>query len=143
MGDAGVDVFCLDEVLIPAGSVKRVALGNFNMGRLEPLCILSCPPNKFATFFNRSSNVTEFVILNTVVDSGFRGNLFAFVQNDATHHLILEKNRKIAQMVFLNFELPNNVIKGIVNRELKCLGSTDLPGSRSEEEDDADDYMVL
>ena len=96
-GAAGYDVFAYNDKLIPKHSVRQVCIGV----RIE------MPSGMYAEFKSRSSYVLKNLSVERgVIDSDYRGLLFVCIRNHNDHDILIKKDQKIAQLIFLNCVYP-------------------------------------
>ena len=118
--DAGVDLFCPEEVRIPAKSQGKIDF------QIKTEMIKS--PDELTTWWNpakeKSARGTGFIlaprssIVKTplrmsnsigIIDAGYRGNLMAFVDNIGETEFVIEKGTRLFQIVAPDFS-PISVI---------------------------------
>lgn len=118
--DLGWDVFCLDDVMIPAHSVQSVRTG-FKM---------RVPKEYGVVIKDRSSRSFHHHIVGGVYDASFRGEVCINVLNFKNEDIMIYKGERFAQMVIIpNMYSEIDVVCGInsceTDRGSGCLGSTD------------------
>lgn len=91
VGDAGFDLYVARDTRVPVGRFVDVDLGI----RIE------MPPGLWAMLTGRSSTIRRRGLLVTqgIIDNGFRGPLYAGVQNLGERVVELERGERIAQMI--------------------------------------------
>lgn len=90
-GDAGFDLYATEEVIIPAGEFVDVPMG----------CAVQFPDRVWGMITGRSSTVRKLDLLVTVgiIDSGYRGPLFAGVRSLRTDDYTVKKGERLAQLI--------------------------------------------
>ncbi|MGO1044158.1 dUTP diphosphatase [Clostridioides difficile] len=92
-GDAGMDLYSIEEVVIPSGETKLIKTG---------ICI-ELPAMTEAQVRPRSGLALKhsITVLNTpgTIDEGYRGELKIILINHGKNNFKVEKHMKIAQMV--------------------------------------------
>lgn len=109
-GDAGHDLFCCEQVFIPAKTRACVSTG---------VC-LEIPNGVVGLIWPRSGYAVEFGLdtLAGVVDSSYRGEVKVLLYNTGDKDILLEAGAKIAQMLFQNYLTYNFDI-------VECLDETE------------------
>ncbi len=98
-GDVGYDVTLWNPAIIQPGDFVRLELGSVT--RNMPLR-LAIPDGYWGTFLPRSSMIAKgFLVMQSVVDSGYRGPLYAFALYVGDEPLELEAGERVAQLVLL------------------------------------------
>ena len=105
--DSGFDLFCPEQIIIPGGARGvRIDLG------------IQCAaydkfshPSPYFLFPRSSISKTPLRLANSVgiIDSGYRGNLMAAVDNMDSNDYLVEKGSRLFQMCAPNLE-PINVV---------------------------------
>ena len=98
-GDAGIDLRCPRDLLIPQGSAIPVPLG---------ICV-QLPPETVGWVTGRSSTSVKMGLLTHEgkIDRGYRGEIHALVQNVLpTHQVAIKRGDRIAQLVVVKVVLP-------------------------------------
>lgn len=91
-GDAGHDLFSIEEVAVFPGATKLVSTGVF----------LGMPQGWFGLILSRSSWAKAgHPAVTAVIDCGFRGELKVQVHNNGGETFHVERGARIAQIVFL------------------------------------------
>lgn len=92
-GDAGMDLFSIDETVIPPGESKLISTG----------IVIELPENTEAQIRPRSGLALKhrITVLNApgTIDHGYRGPIGVILINHGKNSFKVEKNMKIAQMV--------------------------------------------
>lgn len=90
-GDAGYDLYALEETEIPPHEFVDVPMG----------CSVQLPDRIWAMITGRSSTVRKLDLLVTtgVIDSGYRGPLFAGVRSLRNDTYTVKKGERIAQLI--------------------------------------------
>lgn len=97
-GDAGLDLAACESVRIAPGSTRKVEIG----------VAVQLPAGYCAMFMGRSSMMARGLLISpTLIDWGFRGTLFAVVQNiNAAEEHRIEVGDRVAQLLVLKADLP-------------------------------------
>lgn len=100
-GDAGMDLYSLSEVKIPAGSRALVGTG----------VVLEIPQGYVGLIWDKSglSNNYGLKTLGGVVDAGYRGEVKVGVINLSTDDYTIAAGHKVAQMLIQKVEHPEIV----------------------------------
>jgi len=99
-GDVGYDLSCMEDCTLVPGQGKKLALGKDG-----DLCI-ACPAGYWFSMFPRGSTVARGLrVAQTVVDSGYRGPLYAFVMNDSNVNVTVNKGDRLVQLVLFKAEV--------------------------------------
>ena len=119
-GSAGYDLFAYNEKLIPKNSIRKVCCG-FKMKMY---------PGLFALLKSRSSYAFKNISVEAgVIDSDYRGLIYVCLRNHNDVDVLIKSDSKIAQMIFLNCELPKiETIDSVDNDTVRGeggFGSTD------------------
>src|SRR5690606_24256159 len=95
-GDAGMDFYASEEVVFPAGERRKVPTG----------VAVEIPEGHVGFIWDKSgvSFNLGLKIMGGVIDCGYRGEIIMCLQNTSDNEIIIEKGRKIAQMVVQKFE---------------------------------------
>ncbi|MCH1959520.1 MULTISPECIES: dUTP diphosphatase [Romboutsia] len=92
-GDAGMDLYSIEEVVIPASESKLIKTG----------ISIALPKNTEAQVRPRSGLALKHsvTVLNTpgTIDEGYRGEIGVILINHGKENFTVNKNMKIAQMV--------------------------------------------
>lgn len=90
-GDAGLDLYCSESVVIYPGNFVDVPCGI----RVE------LPPGVWARVTGRSSTLREkrLLVAEGVIDNGWRGPIFAGVQNLGERKATVERGERVAQLI--------------------------------------------
>ncbi len=95
-GDAGMDFYCLEDVVFPAGKQERVRTG-IAIEILEGHVGLIW--DKSSISFNLGLKV-----MGGVIDSSYRGEIIMNLLNVSNKEVLMTKDHKIAQMIIQKFE---------------------------------------
>lgn len=95
-GDAGMDFYCLEDVIFPPGKQERVRTG----------VAIEIPEGHVGLIWDKSSISFNLglKIMGGVIDSGFRGEITMNLLNVSNKEVLMTKDHKIAQMVIQKFE---------------------------------------
>lgn len=95
-GDAGMDFYCLEDVLFPPGKQERVRTG----------VAIEIPEGYVGLIWDKSSISFNLglKIMGGVIDSGFRGEVTMNLLNVSDKEVLMTKDHKIAQMIIQKFE---------------------------------------
>ena len=90
-GDAGFDLYALEETTIPAGQFVDVPMG----------CAVQLPDRVWGMITGRSSTVRKLDLLVTtgIIDTGYRGPLFAGVRSLREDDYVVKKGERLAQLI--------------------------------------------
>ncbi len=90
-GDAGFDLYALGDTEIPAGGFVDVPMG----------CSVQLPDGVWAMITGRSSTVRNLDLLVTtgIIDTGYRGPLFAGVRSLRDEGYTVKRGERIAQLI--------------------------------------------
>jgi dUTP pyrophosphatase len=101
-GDAGLDIFCPDDIIIPAKSLGKINLGisceALQNDRIDGVSYYMYP---------RSSIIkTPLRLANSVgiIDKGYRGNLIGCFDNISDEDYLVEKGTRLLQLCASNLE---------------------------------------
>lgn len=91
-GDAGYDVYATEDYIIKPFTNQKIPLG----------IALSIPENKVCIVHQKSglASKTNYNTIGNVIDSNYRGEIHAIIQNNNQNELYIKANEKIAQLVF-------------------------------------------
>lgn len=121
-GDAGLDLYAVEEMTIPAHGYVDIPHG-FSV---------EIPLGFFGYIMPRSSaikhNNGNMVVMASPIDSGYRGQIFTMVRNNGDAEIVIEKGQRVSQMVIL----PHAMVDALVwsedlsesNRGTHGFGST-------------------
>jgi dUTP pyrophosphatase len=92
-GDAGLDLYSIEKVIIPPGEIRLIKTG----------ISIELPENTEAQIRPRSGLALKhgITVLNSpgTIDEGYRGEIGVILINHGKKEFIVEENMKIAQMV--------------------------------------------
>ncbi|MCX6809627.1 MAG: dUTP diphosphatase [Candidatus Berkelbacteria bacterium] len=135
-GDAGLDLYSMDSIAIPAGSRAGIQTG----------IALEIPEGKAGLIWDRAglSSKQGLKVLGGVIDSGYRGEIIVTLANISREPVELPKGSKIAQIIIQPFEKPEIEIADELSeseRGENGFGSSDI--LEQEEPIVEDDYDIL
>jgi deoxyuridine 5'-triphosphate nucleotidohydrolase len=89
--DAGWDLYTLEEVTIAPGAYAEVPTG----------IAVEFPQNVWGRITGRSSTTRKLglMVIEGIIDTGYRGELFVRVYNPGIYAIEVRQNRRIAQMI--------------------------------------------
>src|SRR3989344_3793772 len=95
-GDAGVDLYALENVVFAPGKQERVRTG----------IAVEIPEGHVGLIWDKSSISFNLglTLMGGVIDSRFRGEIVASLLNTSGKEVMLEKGQKFAQMIVQRFE---------------------------------------
>jgi len=95
-GDAGIDFYCLENVVFPPGRQERVRTG----------IAVEIPEGHVGLIWDKSSISFNLglKVFGGVIDSGYRGEIIMALYNSSGKEILLEKGQKFAQMIIQKFE---------------------------------------
>lgn len=95
-GDAGMDFYALEKVVFPPGKQMHVHTG----------IAIEIPEGHVGLVWDKSgvSFNLGLKVMGGVIDSGYRGEIVMNLLNVSKKKVIIEKGRKIAQMLIQKFE---------------------------------------
>jgi dUTP pyrophosphatase len=95
-GDAGVDFYCVEDVLFPPHKQERVRMG----------VAIEIPEGYVGLIWDKSSISFNLglKVMGGVIDSGYRGEIIMNLLNVSDKEVLMTKDHKIAQMVIQKFE---------------------------------------
>jgi dUTP pyrophosphatase len=95
-GDAGVDFYCVEDVLFPPGKQERVSTG----------VAIEIPAGYVGLIWDKSriSFNLGLKVMGGVIDSGYRGEIVMNFLNVSNKEVLMPKDHKIAQMIIQKFE---------------------------------------
>ena len=115
--DAGADVFSLNNYVINPGETLKVPLG---IG-------LEIPDGYVGFIFPKSSLSSNGLVSELApIDSGYRGEIHAILHNQTNEKIIINKNKKIGQIVILPVVLAEFTENLDNSRGIGAFGSTGL-----------------
>ena len=120
-GDAGMDFFSAENVIINSGERKTVKTG----------ISMAIPVGFVGLFWDKSGLVSKKGIktMAGVIDSGYRGEICVVLYNLSDKDFKIEKNMRIAQMLFQPFKRANiEIVEKLskTQRDENGFGSTGL-----------------
>ena len=95
-GDAGLDFYCVEDVLFPPGKQERVHTG----------VAIEIPKGYVGLIWDKSliSFNLGLKVMGGVIDSSYRGEIIMNLLNVSNKEVLMTKDHKIAQMVIQKFE---------------------------------------
>ena len=95
-GDAGLDVYALDDVTIPPGERKTIATG----------IALAIPDGYVALVWDKGGLAFKFGLksLGGVLDAGYRGELVVCLLNTSQESFTFKSGEKVAQLLIQSVE---------------------------------------
>ena len=95
-GDAGMDFYCVEDVIFPPGKQERVRTG----------VAIEIPEGYVGLIWDKSSISFNLglKIMGGVIDSSYRGEIIMNLLNVSNKEVLMTKDHKIAQMVIQKFE---------------------------------------
>ncbi|MEK9181943.1 MAG: dUTP diphosphatase [Patescibacteria group bacterium] len=95
-GDAGMDFYCVEDVIFPPGKQERVHTG----------VAIEIPEGFVGLIWDKSSISFNLglKVMGGVIDSSYRGEIIMNLLNVSDKEVLMTKDHKIAQMVIQNFE---------------------------------------
>jgi len=95
-GDAGMDFYCVEDVIFPPGKQERVHTG----------VAIEIPEGYVGLIWDKSSISFNLglKVMGGVIDSGYRGEIIMNLLNVSNKEVLMTKEHKIAQMVIQKFE---------------------------------------
>jgi dUTP pyrophosphatase len=121
-GDAGYDLYYSGRVpmLISPGQVTTI----------PSEVAIEWPPDMWGLIIGRSSSFEKGLLVNpTVIDAGFRGDLFAYVRNVNTDWVEVKPDDRIAQIVPMPLLAPGVVLAEAVELSPSDRGSNGFGSS--------------
>ena len=101
-GDAGLDLYCVEDTVIPARSEKPV---NVPAG-----IFVALPKGMWCDIRGRSSSTKRgLVVVSCCIDNGFRGELFSCVHNATNEDIIIKRGERVAQFIIHKINMPTIV----------------------------------
>lgn len=109
-GDAGYDLYVLDEVEIPAGAVVDVPSG----------IAVAIPVGHYGRIVGRSSTFRKrrLSVVEGVIDAGYRGPLFSCVWNPNSEPIKIAAGDRVAQLIV-------TPVSDLTQREVGALPASD------------------
>lgn len=95
-GDAGMDFYCVEDVIFPTGKQESVHTG----------VAVEIPEGYVGLIWDKSgiSFNLGLKVMGGVIDSSYRGELIMNMLNVSNKEVLITKGQKIAQMVIQKFE---------------------------------------
>ncbi|OGI61067.1 hypothetical protein A2814_02310 [Candidatus Nomurabacteria bacterium RIFCSPHIGHO2_01_FULL_38_19] len=95
-GDAGMDFYCIEDVIFPPGRQETVHTG----------VAIEIPEGYVGLIWDKSSISFNLGLktMGGVIDSSYRGEIIMNLLNISNKEVLLTKDHKIAQMVVQKFE---------------------------------------
>ena len=95
-GDAGMDLYCAEDVIFPPGKQERVHTG----------VAIEIPEGYVGLIWDKSSISFNLglKVMGGVIDSGYRGEIIMNLLNVSNKEVLMTKEHKVAQMVIQKFE---------------------------------------
>ena len=120
-GDAGMDFFSNENILLKPGERKLVATG----------IAMAIPQGYVGLLWDKSGIASKFGIKSMagVIDAGFRGEITILLHNLSTEEFQIEKGMKVAQMLIQPVEQKQLLeVQELDETERNdgCFGSTGL-----------------
>jgi dUTP pyrophosphatase len=108
--DAGLDLFAMNEVVIPA----------FGSAKLNTGVHVAIPKNYVGLITSKSGLMQDGITSRGTIDSDYRGSIHAVLYNHNNRPYRIEKGQKITQLVILPIITPKPVL--VENLELTARG---------------------
>jgi dUTP pyrophosphatase len=97
VGDAGLDLFALEDILIRPGEIKQVKTG----------IAIALEPNTTGLFWGKSGLATRgLAILGGCIDNGYRAELIIIIINLNGYYIEIPYGKAITQLIIVKTELP-------------------------------------
>jgi len=95
-GDAGLDFYCVEDVVFLPGKQERVHTG----------LAIEIPEGYVGLIWDKSSISFNLglKIVGGVIDAGYRGEIVMSLLNTSNKEILLEKGQKFTQMIIQKFE---------------------------------------
>ncbi|OGI78995.1 hypothetical protein A3F19_02910 [Candidatus Nomurabacteria bacterium RIFCSPHIGHO2_12_FULL_37_29] len=95
-GDAGMDFYCVHDVIFPPGKQERIHTG----------VAIEIPEGYVGLIWDKSSISFNLglKVMGGVIDSSYRGEIIMNLLNVSGKEVLMTKDHKIAQMVIQKFE---------------------------------------
>jgi dUTP pyrophosphatase len=95
-GDAGMDLYCAEDVIFPPGKQERVSTG----------IAVEIPEGHVGLIWDKSSISFNLglKVMGGVIDAGYRGEIILNLLNVSSKEVLLPKEHKVAQMIIQKFE---------------------------------------
>lgn len=110
-GDSGLDLFVVDDMIIPAGETKMIKLGITCQSRKFSWCFWKWLKNKsvykyysYLLFPRSSISKTPLVLRNSIglIDAGYTGEIMAAMYNTSSEPFLVERGERYVQLVNSN-----------------------------------------
>lgn len=99
VGSAGYDIYSAERVLLLPNSTTKINTG---------IAIEIPSPNLYARIAEKSSlSLKGILILGGVVDSDYRGPIYAVLHNLSSDELLIEPGNPVGQLIFECITCPN------------------------------------
>jgi dUTP pyrophosphatase len=97
-GDAGMDLFSTETVLIKRGEIKKIPTG----------IAIELPPGYVSLLWDKSGLASNHGLKNVggVIDAGYRGEYIVNLVNLGSEDYQIEKGHKVAQLLIQKIEHP-------------------------------------
>lgn len=126
-GDAGINLYCRETILLQSGETRDVAMGTS----------FELPDGCFAMPFVRSHARKNFVVLGGLFDSSYRGEYTITLRNITESAVLMHKDNSYVQIALLLHIVP--VLVKVESpsllketwRGIQKWGSTLIPGNNS------------
>jgi len=95
-GDAGIDLYCVEDVRFSTGKQERVSTG----------IAIEIPEGYVGLIWDKSSISFNLglKVMGGVIDSSYRGEIILNLLNVSDKEVLLSKEHKVAQMLIQKFE---------------------------------------
>ncbi len=95
-GDAGIDLYCIEDVIFPPGKQERVYTG----------IAVEIPEGHVGLIWDKSSISFNLglKVMGGVMDSSYRGEIIMNLLNVSNKEVLMPKDHKVAQMLIQKFE---------------------------------------
>lgn len=95
-GDAGMDFYCVEDIIFPPGKQERVHTG----------VAIEIPEGYVGLIWDKSSISFNLglKVMGGVIDSSYRGEIIMNLLNVSNKEVLMTKDHKIAQMIIQKFE---------------------------------------
>jgi dUTP pyrophosphatase len=124
-GDSGLDLFVVEDQMIPGGETKMVKLGITCQSRKFTWCLRKWIKNRsfyqyysYYLFPRSSISKTPLILHNSIglIDAGYTGEIMAAMRNLSSEPFLIKKGERYVQLVnsdlsSVNFELVDDLRK--------------------------------